>query len=156
MCTQPYTFPKISTQQYFDLTRVFTTVTETYPIWVLWFLSFSLPFSFFLFFCLSEFIFLVERTSSKLIFDFRKLNAVCLLVGHFFILFVPFLRVQEVCNLASWNLVSYEIIHVFLPVHSSSGAVQVKSQEKQFCYLRFQWEWKRSSLIMASLSHVWV
>ena len=62
---------------------------------------------------------MVERTSSKLIFDFRKLNAVCLLVGHFFILFVPFLRVQEVCNLASWNLVSYEIIHVFLPVQSS-------------------------------------
>ena len=98
---------------------MFTTVTETYPIWVLWFLSFSLPFSFFLFFCLSEFIFLIERASSKLIFDFRKLNPFCLLVGHFFILFVPFLRVQEVSNLASWNLVSYEIIHVFLPVQSS-------------------------------------
>lgn len=151
MCTQPYTFPKIST--YFDFTRVFTTVTATYPIWVLWFLSFSLPFSFFLLFCLPTFIFLVERTSSKLIFDFRKVNAFGLLVGHFVILFVPFLRVQEVGNLASWNLVSYEVIHGFLPY----VPVQVKSQEKQFCYLRFdQWEWKRSSWIMASLSHFWV
>ena len=41
------------------------------------------------------------------------------IVFLWFILFVPFLRVQEVSNLASWNLVSYEIIHVFLPVQSS-------------------------------------
>ena len=106
---------------------MFTTVTATYHIWVSWFLSFSLPFSFFLLFCLPNFIFLVERTSSKLIFDFRKLNAFCLLVGHFFILFVPFLRVQEVCNLASRNLVSYEVIHVFLQVHSSSGEISRKA-----------------------------
>ena len=106
---------------------MFTTVTATYPIWVLWFLSFSLPFYFFLLFCLPKFIFLVERTSSNLIFDFRKLNAFCLLVGHFFILFVPFLRVQEVCNLASWNLVSYEIIHAFLLVRLSSGEISRKA-----------------------------
>ena len=107
---------------------MFTTVTATYPIWVLWFLSFSLPFSFFLFFCLSEFIFLIERASSKLIFDFRKLNTFSLLVGHFVLLFVPFLRVQCVSgNPAWWNLVSYEIIHAFVPLPSSSAEISRKT-----------------------------
>jgi len=71
---------------------------------------------------------LIERASSKLIFDFRKLNTFCLLVGHFVLLFVPFLRLQCVQgNPASWSLVSYEIIHAFLPVHLSSGEISRKA-----------------------------